>query len=186
MLGGQAFPDRFTLFLRTETPARLQRDVARLVSELEPRGALTHVEPARNILADDLAENRAAATAASAVSLLALALSAAGLYAAVAYVVSLRSREIGVRLAIGAQPYHAAWLVVRHALVLVSTGVIAGLCLALPIAQLMRASLPGISPFDPVSLVSAVLVLFVAAVAAAVLPALRAARIDPVRVLRSE
>jgi hypothetical protein len=185
LLDGGGFPEKFTVFVATEQVWAIHPDVARLVAHAEPRG-LARIRPASEILAEDVYLNRLAAGAAAAVALLALVLAAAGLFAATAYVVSLRSREIGIRLAIGARPGQVAFMVVAQALRLATTGAMAGLAITLPIVGMMRSSFVGISPFDPEALVTAILVLVCTAVAAALVPAARAARIDPVRMLRAD
>jgi predicted permease len=186
LLGGADFPTTFTLFVRSADPTAIRREIAHIITDLEPRGPWTRIDTAEARMWHQRSGARNATLALSVVGLVALVLAAAGLYAAVAYLVSLRSREIGIRLAIGARPGDAARLVLRHALAPVGSGIAAGLLIAAPIAQLLRASFVGISAFDPISVLSPVLVLAMVAVVSAVGPARRAARLDPVRILRAE
>jgi ABC-type antimicrobial peptide transport system permease subunit len=113
-------------------------------------------------------------------------LATAGLYAVCLYVTTLRTREIGIRVAIGARQNDVIGLIVRQALRVVGLGIVTGLVLVIPIASAMRALFVGVSPIDPLSLGPTVLILLLAGLAAAVIPALRASRIDPVVALRQE
>jgi ABC-type antimicrobial peptide transport system permease subunit len=116
----------------------------------------------------------------------ALLLGAIGIYGVISYMVSLRTREIGVRMALGAQSTEVRRMVVRQGLVLAVIGVGIGLAGALALSRLISSLLYGIAPHDPLTLgVVAVGLLAVAAVASW-LPAARAARIDPIEALRSE
>ena len=113
-----------------------------------------------------------------------MTLAAVGLFAMMAYVVSLRTRELGIRVALGARSGDVVGLVVRQAVRLAVYGSIAGVAIAVPIAFGLRALLAGVSPLDPLALAPTLALLFVVAIAAAVIPARRAARVDPVSVLR--
>jgi predicted permease len=115
-----------------------------------------------------------------------LLLGVVGIYGVISYTVSQRRREIGIRLALGAQKTGLRWMIVRSALVLTGMGVGIGLCIAAGVMQLMKSLLFGISPFDPLTYVTIPLILVAAAVMASYLPARRAASVDPAEVLRSE
>jgi predicted permease len=117
---------------------------------------------------------------------LALALAAVGVYGVVAYAVSRRTRELGVRLALGAAPRQARALVLRGALAPVALGALVGLLLATPLSRTLAAMLFGVRPWDPASWLAALLLLGAAATLAAWAPARRAARLDPVCSLREE
>ena len=117
---------------------------------------------------------------------LAFVLAISGLYGVVSYAVSRRTREIGIRVALGAAPRDAVWLVLRQGVILAVIGVCLGLPLAVGVGVVVRSGLFGISPADPVALAgSAVLVIAVAALAS-YLPARRAARVNPIAALRAE
>jgi ABC-type antimicrobial peptide transport system permease subunit len=124
--------------------------------------------------------------AAGGLGAVALLLAMAGLYAVVAYVVSLRTREIGVRMAIGASRADIAKLVVRQAARLVLVGAAAGLALTLPLTYTLRALFIGISPFDPMAFIPMIAALALVSVLASIVPARRAASIDPVAAIRAE
>jgi ABC-type antimicrobial peptide transport system permease subunit len=117
---------------------------------------------------------------------MALVLGIVGIYGVIAYAVSQRRREIGIRIALGAQQAELRRMFVRHGLVLAAVGSLVGLCTAAAVMQLMKSLLFGISPFDPVTYAAVPLVLTAAAVVASYVPARRAARVDPVEALRSE
>jgi ABC-type antimicrobial peptide transport system permease subunit len=117
---------------------------------------------------------------------MALTLGILGIYGVISYTVSQRTREIGIRLALGAQKGDLKWMFVRSALVLTGIGVALGLCGAAALTQSMKALLFGISPLDPLTYAAIPLVLIVSAVMASYLPARRAASIDPVEALRAE
>ena len=116
----------------------------------------------------------------------ALLLGAIGIYGVISYMVSLRAREIGVRMALGARADQVRRMVVRQGLVLAGIGAAIGLVGALGMSRLISSLLYGIAPYDPVTLGGVTLGLLVVAAVASWLPAMRAARIDPIEALRSE
>jgi predicted permease len=117
---------------------------------------------------------------------MALALSLIGIYGVISYAVSQRTREMGIRLALGAQKRALRWMFVRSALVLTAIGIAIGTAAAAGLMQLMAKLLFGISPLDPLTFVAVPLILATAAALASYLPARRAAGIDPVGALRAE
>ena len=116
----------------------------------------------------------------------ALLLAVSGLYGVIAYAVSQRRREIGIRLALRAQAREVPGLFVRRGLVLVGVGVALGLSGAAGLTRLMQSLLFGISPLDPITFTAMPVVLAAAAVLASYLPGRRAAAVDPVETLRAE
>jgi predicted permease len=117
---------------------------------------------------------------------MALALSLIGIYGVISYAVSQRTREIGIRLALGAQKRALRWTFVRSALTLTVAGIAIGLVTAAALTQLMKTLLFGISPLDPVTFAAVPLVLAAAAALASYLPARRAAAVNPVEALRAD
>lgn len=117
---------------------------------------------------------------------LAFVLAISGLYGVVSYAVSRRTREIGIRVALGAAPRDAVWLVLRQGVILAVIGVCFGLPLAVGVGVVVRSGLFGISPADPVALAGSAVLVVVVAGLASYLPARRAARVDPMVALRAE
>ena len=117
---------------------------------------------------------------------LALALGVIGIYGVISYSVSQRTREMGIRIALGAQKSELRWIFVRSALTLAGAGLVLGFCAAAAVAQLMRTLLVGISPLDPLSFATVALILVVAACVASFLPASRIFAINPADVLKAE
>jgi predicted permease len=115
---------------------------------------------------------------------MALLLGLIGIYGVISYTVSQRRREIGIRVALGAQPGALRWLFVRYGLALAGAGAVTGLAAAAGLTRLMKSVLFGISPIDPVTYAAVPLVLIAATVLASYLPARRAAAVDPVETLR--
>jgi ABC-type antimicrobial peptide transport system permease subunit len=117
---------------------------------------------------------------------LAVVLVATGLYGTLAYRVNNRTIEIGVRIAVGAQRGQVVWMVLRDSLMMMALGVTMGVPLALLVGRALTASLYGVTPYDAASYVFAALGVAAVAIAASVIPARRAASVDPLMALRSE
>jgi putative ABC transport system permease protein len=118
--------------------------------------------------------------------LIAMLLAGVGLYGVMAYSVSQRTREIGIRMALGADPRGVLRMVMRRGLLLALSGIAAGLAMALAAAPQIAPLLYHVSPLDPVSMAGAALFLIVVAALASLIPALRATRVDPILALRQE
>jgi predicted permease len=117
---------------------------------------------------------------------MAMALSMIGIYGVIAYAVSQRTREMGIRLALGAQRSRVSWMFVRSALLMTGAGVVMGAGAAAALTRLMQSLLFGISPLDPLTYATVPLVLVGVALLASYLPSRRAAAVDPMQALRSE
>ena len=183
---GPALPLNFTLYLRGDDAGALAPPLRQALSALEPRGASMESTTVLARLHRESSPIRYMGLTAGGLGVVALLLAMAGLYAVVAYVVSLRTREIGVRMAIGASRADIVRLVVRQAVRLVAVGALAGLALTLPLTYALRALFIGISPFDPMAFVPMLTALIAVAVLASLIPARRAANIDPVSAIRAE
>jgi ABC-type antimicrobial peptide transport system permease subunit len=113
-------------------------------------------------------------------------LAATGLFALMAYAVSRRTREIGIRMALGAKPQQVLSAVLKRTLIICVVGLAAGTIITLAAARLLSFVLYGISPRDPLTYITALLLMLAVAVAACFHPALRAVHIDPARTLREQ
>jgi macrolide transport system ATP-binding/permease protein len=129
---------------------------------------------------------RLGAALAGTLGLLGLVLSLVGVYGVVAFTTSRRTREIGVRIALGARPAQIARLVVRHSLALAAAGLLGGAVVGLLATRALRGLLVGVSPYDPVTFLVVGTLLSLTVVAASLMPARRAARLDPMHALRGE
>jgi ABC-type antimicrobial peptide transport system permease subunit len=117
---------------------------------------------------------------------MALLLGIVGIYGVIAYVVAQRTREIGIRSALGAEPKQLARMFVLQGLTLSMLGAVAGLAAAMVLGRLMSSLLFGVGPLDPLAYVAALAVTIAAATLASYLPARRAAKIDPMNTLRAD
>jgi ABC-type antimicrobial peptide transport system permease subunit len=147
---------------------------------------VVHVRPLSANLGVLQTLSQISAGVAGALSLLALSLAAIGVYSVVAYVVSRRDREIGVRMALGATLHDVERLIMRQTARPIVAGLAVGVAGAAGAAQLLRSVLFGVSAYDPLAFIAAPLLILAVAATAAFLPTRRASRVDPVAVLRSE
>jgi putative ABC transport system permease protein len=176
----------FTLRVRTNDPDAMARQVRDVVRQAEPRLPGVAVQTAEALFLRDSGEVRAVALSIGGLGVVALLLASAGLYAVMAYLVSLRRQEIGIRMAIGARPGDVIGLVFRQGVRLAVFGSLAGFAIATPIALGLRSAFVGISPFDPAAMLPPAGVLMAVTLMASAIPARRAAKIDPIRALRDE
>ncbi|MEP6571497.1 MAG: ABC transporter permease [Gemmatimonadota bacterium] len=167
-------------------PADLVMPVRQQIKALDPSLLIGGIDPLSLLMRQSVREDRLLARLASGFGVLALLLAAVGLYGVMTYAITRRTGEIGLRVALGAQRGDVIAMVVRDALGLVLLGLVIGLPLALASARLLRSQLHGIEPSDPVSIAIALVVLLASAIVAAFLPALRAARVEPLVALRQE
>ena len=170
----------------TGNPAALAGPLERTVHALDPDLPVYRVQPLQDRLDASLGQQRSAATLVGAFGTLALVLAAIGLYGAVSYSASQRTREFGIRIALGAQTPDVVRQVLREGLVLGLVGLGAGLLIAGAVTRVLRSQLFGVSPTDPVSFAGVSVLLLGVAVLASYLPARRATRVDPIIALRSE
>ena len=144
------------------------------------------VIPMEAVLAANFHKWQLGATLFSVAGLLALVVAAVGIYSTIAYVVGQRRHEIGVRIALGAQGAHVARVVIAQGVKVVIVGVVIGIAVALALGKLVASLLYGVTAHDPVVLGAVAAVLVIVAIAACVVPAWRAARVDPMETLRAE
>jgi predicted permease len=183
----KAFPREFEFRARTTSVDAVSADLLKLIPEVDSRVSWTSLRRGDMRFEDEAKFVSLLAMAIGACGTIALILSGTGLFAVMSYIVMLRRREIGVRLAIGAAPSQIVALVMRHGIKLVSIGAAIGLGVAIPVAFYMRAELEGgINPADPMVFGPALGLLFAVGVFAAALPSLRASRVDPIATLRQD
>ena len=172
------------LLVRSAHPELVVHDLEAALRSVDPR-----VRPDARLVREGLDEYMTApkimAGASAAIALVAVALAILGMFGVSAFIASQRLREMQVRRAIGASASDLAALLTRQSLTPVGVGVVVGLAIVLPAARVLAPVLSGLSPYDPAAIVGSVLVIAVSAAAAVVMPALRAARVDPTSLLRA-
>jgi hypothetical protein len=152
----------------------------------DPSLSVTRVVPLEDLTALGVLPQRIGARVLAILGLLAVALSGLGIYGIVAFRVARRTRELGIRAALGAERRHLAWLVVRSAAGLALPGVLVGIPLAAGAGYLLRSLLLGVHPLDPAALAGVAVFVALMVLAGSLVPALRAARIQPSEALRHE
>jgi predicted permease len=181
--------DEFPGYLDIRTsadPARVGAEVRKAIADAEPRLIITNVVTIEDSLERSLTRDRLVAYVASGFGATALLLACVGLYGVLSYAVVRRTREIGVRAAVGASPVDLRRLVVADGMRVVIGGLAVGVLGALAGARLVESLLFGIASSDPLTYAGVVAVLVVAGFVASAVPASRAARVDPVSALRTE
>ena len=175
------------LVVRTQLPpASLLPVIRREIGQIDPQVALVEPRTLRERVDDSIFVERMIATLSGFFGALALLLAAIGIYGVMAYAVTRRTAEIGLRIALGAAPAKIAWMVLRDGLVLIGLGVAIGLPLSLAAGRISASLLYGVKPNDPLTFVVTITVLSAIGVLAAFLPARRAAAVEPVDALRHE
>jgi putative ABC transport system permease protein len=167
-------------------PLALVPAIREQVAAIDPNQPIHDVSSMARVLFDDLATTYVLSAILSTIGLVALVLSAAGVYGLVAYSVTQRRREIGVRMALGARPDGIVRMIVAQSTKAVVVGGLIGLVLAAAIALLLASGIPEFDARDPVNYAGAVGMIVVAALLASVIPARRAASVNPVDALRAE
>jgi ABC-type antimicrobial peptide transport system permease subunit len=176
-----------TLIARTSLPTQQATELLRKsVLDLDPDLTVFNAGSLRDQLALPLFPARAAAIVLGIFGVLATVLAATGLFALVAYGVSRRTHEIGIRMALGARPAQVLSSVMARTLVLFAVGISIGTGVTFAAARLLSAILYGISPRDPGTYLTAILLLCAVGLLACWTPAVRAVRIDPARALRED
>jgi len=173
--------------LRTESdPSGFTEPIRRAIRSLDAEQPLSQMRTMEAILGETYSRQRFSTVLMSGFSIIALLLAAIGIYGMLAYSVTERTREIGVRVALGAQPGSIVSMIVGSGLRLVAAGTLAGIAGALALSGLLKGLLFGIQPTDVLTYVAVALVLASVAMAAAWIPARRAAKLDPMNALRAE
>jgi predicted permease len=184
-------PDRersamYTLLRTRSTPAQAAASLREVVSQIDSLVPVTRVRALDQVVANSVAAPRAIAILLLAFGGLAVLIGAVGIYSLIAYIVSWRVREIGLRLALGAQRWQIVMSIVRQSLFLAMAGCAAGIAGALAMSRLLHSFLFGVSTLDPITLGSVTMLMCAVALTAAWIPARRAASVDPVVALRGE
>ena len=174
------------LLVRTTQPAALARAVRAEVRELDPRVPQPQIRSMREVVASSVAPQRFNAVLMGVFAALALVLTAVGIYGVISYSVRYRTREIGVRMALGARSGEVLRLVLRQGMRLVLVGAGVGLLAALVLTRFLAGMLYGVGASDPLTFGAITLLLVAVALVASYLPARRATRVDPMIALRSE
>jgi predicted permease len=174
-------------YLRTaRDPEQTFSGIRNVVKALDPDLPISQLKTVEKQLENSLATERLVASLSSAFGFVATLLAAIGLYGVMAYTVAQRTREIGIRMALGAQTGNVVWLVMRDVLLVVAIGVAIALPAAYGLSRYVKAQLYGIPPNDPWSMALATIVIVSVALAAGYVPARRATTVDPIRALRWE
>ena len=181
----QNYSDAMTLYVRSKgDPQQILMPVQREVRAAGPEILVTDIRTGREIVDGGLFQARVGVVLLSVFGLLALGLASIGLYGIMAYSVSQRKREIGLRMALGAAQASVLRLVLKQGMSLVMTGVLIGFVAALLVGRLLSRMLYGVSASDPLSVAGAAMVLLAVALLACYLPARWASRVDPLVALR--
>ncbi len=183
----QNYSPNATLQVRTSgNPNVVLGTVRAQVQSIDRNLALTNIQTVGQILSDGLWAARMGAALLTLFALLALILASIGIYGVMAYSVSQRTQEVGIRMALGAQPGDVFKLVIGQGMILAAIGMAAGLAAALLLTRVLSSLLFGVSPYDPVTFCGVTVLLGLVALLACYVPAHRATRIDPLVALRYE
>jgi putative ABC transport system permease protein len=175
------------LVIRTEPdPLTMTAAITKEIQGVDPAQPVFDVKSVDQRLYDSLARRRFSMFLLTVFAVVALILAAIGIYGVMAYSVSHRTREIGIRVALGAQPRDVLSLVIRQGIILTLTGALAGLIVALGLTRLMSSLLFGVGAMDPLTFVGVAALLITVALLACLIPARRATKVDPIVALRYE
>jgi predicted lysophospholipase L1 biosynthesis ABC-type transport system permease subunit len=179
-------PSRTIIVRTSDDPEPVLSPIADAVHAVEPRLAIRELTTQRGHLDDYVSDERTFAIASSFFGGLSLLVSAIGLFGLMSYSVARRTREIGIRMAVGAAPRQVLTAVMRETLVVVGIGVAIGIAVALASSRFVAPVVFGLTPSDPLSIAGAAVLLILVAAIAGYLPARRAASVRPLLALRAE
>ncbi|HYL64309.1 MAG TPA: ABC transporter permease [Candidatus Methylomirabilis sp.] len=183
--------DRFiggmVIYVRTiADPTLLMSSIRSKLRDLDPNIPISNMRTTEVQISNSLSSERMIASLSAVFGFLATLLAVIGLYGVMAYTVAQRTREVGIRMALGAAQGNVIWMVMREVLLLVVIGIVLGVPASLALSRLVQSQLFGLTPHDPGTLALATVTLSIVACAAGYIPAWRASRLDPVKALRYE
>jgi predicted permease len=167
-------------------PATLSNPIRNAIRELNPGLVVGNIETATELVTDSLAAEVVVAKLSTFFGVLVLTLVCIGLYGVLSYSVASRTREIGLRMALGALRWNVMWMIMREAWLVLAIGLAVGIPAGVAATYLFKAMLFGVNKSDPFSIATAILALIVICVTAAVIPVRRATHVDPMVALRHE
>jgi predicted permease len=185
---GGIVPSEMTLVVQagSEQSQKLQSTLPATVTALNPEVPVSEVKPMRSLVSESVSGPASTTFLFVAFALLALVLGIIGIYGVLSYLVSRRTREVGIRLALGAQPSDILWLVMKEGARFAIVGVSLGLLSAYALSSLLASELYGVSPADPATFFAAAFIMTAVTLLASYIPTRRAMRIDPILALRHE
>ena len=183
----QEYTPLMALIVRTTgKPEALKATVEREVKALDPEIVLTNIQTVSDLLSQSLTGSRVAAILLGIFGVVALALAAVGIYGVMSYSVNLRSQEMGIRMALGAERREVLLMVLRQGMTLVGIGLVCGLLVAAGISRLLKGLLFGVGTADVQAFAATAAVLLAVSLVANYVPARRATTFDPINVMRYE
>ncbi len=167
-------------------PRAMSEPMRRLMRDLEPMRSVYDVNPLTEQISDAFAENRLRTILLASFAAAAMLLACVGLYGTISYIANIRKREVGLRLALGAMRTRIVGQFVSQGLVVSAIGCVAGIAIAAAFTRLLAGMLFGVSATDPLTMASVAAIVLGVSAAASLLPAIRAARLEPMQVLRED
>ncbi|HEV2463299.1 MAG TPA: ABC transporter permease [Acidobacteriaceae bacterium] len=186
MTSGRQLPVMYILLRTRSSTQDAVAQLRKVVAEINPQVPVTRVRTLNELVASSDAGQRSLTILLFAFGVLAVVIGGVGVYSLISYIVSWRRREIGIRLALGAQKSRMVREIVLRSMTLAAGGSIMGLVAAVAAARLLRSFLFGVSSLDPVTFAGAILLMLLLSIAAAWIPARRASNTDPIDALRGE